>query len=101
MSLFWDKQFKRNQQSFPVYVVKGGFCPAALSASSTFIILSAVGGSVHAEIVKDKQGEAAKAGYVFVPVLVAGGKVIEDKGKVRHAHGNLTYWNIRYRWASP
>ncbi len=45
--------------------------------------------TLHAEIIKDKQREAAKAGYVFVPVLVAGGKVIEDKGKVRHAHGNL------------
>ena len=40
--------------------------------------------------VNHKQREAAKAGYVFVPVLVAGGKVIEDKGKIRHAHGNLT-----------
>ena len=38
---------------------------------------------------KDKQREAAKAGYVLVPVLIAGGKVIEDKGKVCHAHGNL------------
>ena len=47
--------------------------------------------TLHAEIVKDKQGETAKAGYVFVPVLVAGSKVIEDKGKVRHAHGNLTF----------
>ena len=27
--------------SCPVYAVKGGLCPAALSASSTFIILSA------------------------------------------------------------
>ncbi len=42
MSLFWDKQFKHNQQSCPVYAVKGGLCPAALSASGTFIILSAV-----------------------------------------------------------
>ncbi len=41
------------------------------------------------EVALYKQGEAAKAGYVFVPVLVAGGKVIEDKGKIRHAHGNL------------
>ena len=31
----------------------------------------------HAEIVKDKQREAAKAVYVFVPALVAGGKVAE------------------------
>ena len=33
MSLFWDKQLKRNQQSCPVNAVKGGLCPAALSAS--------------------------------------------------------------------
>ncbi len=46
MSLFWDKQLKRNQQSCPVYAVKGGLCPAALSASSTFIILPAAG-AVH------------------------------------------------------
>lgn len=26
MSLFWDKQFKRNQQLCPVYAVKGGLC---------------------------------------------------------------------------
>ena len=46
--------------------------------------------ALHAEIIKDKQGEAAKAVYVFVPVLIADGKVVEDKGKVCHAHGNLT-----------
>ena len=46
--------------------------------------------ALHAEIVKDKQGEAAKAVYVFVPALVAGGKVIEYQCKIRHAHGNLT-----------
>ena len=33
--------------------------------------------TLHAEIVKDKQREAAKAGDVFVAVFVAGGKVIE------------------------
>ena len=46
-------------------------------------------GRPHAEIFKDKQGEAAEAVYVFVPVLIAGGKVVEYQGKVRHAHGNL------------
>ena len=46
--------------------------------------------ALHAEIVKDKQREAAKAIYVFVPALVAGGKVIEYQSKIRHAHGNLT-----------
>ena len=46
--------------------------------------------ALHAEIVKDKQREAAKAVYVLVPALVAGGKVIEYQSKIRHAHGNLT-----------
>ncbi len=36
--------------SCPVYAVKGGLCPAALSAFSTFIILSAAGGSGGASV---------------------------------------------------
>ena len=45
--------------------------------------------ALHAEVVQDKQREAAKAGDVFVAVFEIGGKVIEDKGIVRHAHGNF------------
>ena len=37
--------------------------------------------TLHAEIVKDKQREAAKAGYVLVPVLVAGARSLSIKAK--------------------
>ena len=50
---------------------------------------SVFGAALHAEVVKDKQRIAAKAGNVFVPALEAGGKVIEDKGKVRHVDGDF------------
>ena len=43
--------------------------------------------ALHAKIVKDKQRIAAKAGNVLVAPLKAGGKVIEDKGKIRHVDG--------------
>ena len=41
-----------------------------------------LGAALHAEVVKDQQRIAAKAGNVLVAPLKAGGKVIEDKGKV-------------------
>ena len=43
----------------------------------------------HSKIVNDKQGVAAKAVNVLVAPLEAGGKVIEDKGKVCHADGDF------------
>ena len=45
--------------------------------------------ALHAEVVNDKQRIAAKAGNVLVAVLKAGGKVVEDKGKVRHVDGDF------------
>ena len=48
-----------------------------------------LGAALHAEVVKDKQRIAAKAGNVLVAPLKAGGKVIEDKSKVRHADGDF------------
>ena len=48
-----------------------------------------LGAALHAEVVKDKQRIAAKAGNVLVAVLKAGGKVVEDKGKVRHVDGDF------------
>ena len=50
---------------------------------------SILGAALHAEVVKDKQRIAAKAGNVLVAVLKAGGKVVEDKGKVRHVDGDF------------
>ena len=43
----------------------------------------------HAEVVKDQQRITTKAGNVLVAPLKAGGKVIEDKSKVRHADGDF------------
>ena len=48
-----------------------------------------LGAALHAEVVKDKQRIAAKAGNVLVAVLKAGGKVVEDKGKIRHVDGDF------------
>ena len=50
---------------------------------------SVFGAALHAEVVKDQQRIAAKAGNVLVAPLKAGGKVIEDKGKVRHVDGDF------------
>ena len=43
-----------------------------------------LGAALHAEVVKDQQRIAAKTGNVLVVPLKTSGKVIEDKGKVRH-----------------
>src|SRR5699024_3416521 len=48
-----------------------------------------VGAAFHAKVVKDQQRIAAKAGNVLVAPLKAGGKVIEDQGKVRHVDGDF------------
>src|SRR5699024_7355112 len=48
-----------------------------------------LGAALHAEVVKDQQRIAAKAGNVLVAVLKAGGKVVEDKGKIRHMDGDF------------
>ena len=45
--------------------------------------------TLHAEIVQNQQRITAEPGDVLVPALKAGGKVIEDCGKVRHADGDF------------
>ena len=54
-----------------------------------YLFQSIVGATLHAEVVNDKQRIAAKAGNVLVAVLKAGGKVVEDKGKIRHVDGDF------------
>src|SRR5699024_5611819 len=45
--------------------------------------------TLHAEIVQNQQRITAEPGDVLVPTLKAGGKVIKDCGKVRHADGDF------------
>src|SRR5699024_8712605 len=53
------------------------------------LLQTVLGAALHAEVVNDKQRIAAKAGNVLVAVLKAGGKVVEDKGKIRHVDGDF------------
>ena len=68
-----------------------------MAAVGRVVSLSLIHISNFALILNDKQGVAAKAVNVLVAPLEAGGKVIEDKGKVRHVAVSYTHLDVYKR----